>query len=325
MDLEAKDRIISAVYYDLTQGFGSVGETLRKARVLDRRITLADVKTFMDKQEIRQTKKPKRYNNFIPEGRLEQIQIDLADFGKRASTFRYGMVAIDSFSKHLAVIPLRGKSSRETAAALDEVLQRLGLSATCLTDEGGEFRAEFEARLKYYEIEHVVTRTPPIFVERVIRTVKEGLELRMRALNTSAWHTLVDAVVGKYNGAKHTTIGMAPEEAVLEENSEAVRDNIAAKAKRNRSDPELDVGDFVKIIRKPGKYSEFKSGFVAWSTTVHQVERIVYENGSRMYKLADRPRPLFRHELLMIEDVASAPSRRVRGKQAPAALLRRTG
>ena len=52
MDLDAKDRIISAVYYDLTQGFGSIDETLRMARVLDRSITLADVKTVMDNQEI---------------------------------------------------------------------------------------------------------------------------------------------------------------------------------------------------------------------------------------------------------------------------------
>ena len=85
------------------------------------------------------------------------------------------------------------------------------------------------------------------------------------------------------------------------------------------------MGDLVKIIRKPGKYSEFKSGFVAWSSTVHRVERVVYENGSRMYKVADRPRPLFRHELIKVEEVASAPRRRVRGKQEPAALLRRTG
>ena len=109
MDLDAKDRIISAVYYDLTQGFGSIDETLRMARVLDRSITLADVKTFMVKQEVRQTKKPKRYHNFIPEGRLEQIHIDVADFGNRAYTFRYGMVAIDSFSNHLAVVPIMGQ------------------------------------------------------------------------------------------------------------------------------------------------------------------------------------------------------------------------
>ena len=215
MDSARKETTISNVYYNVSDGFGSIGETLRKAKVLDKSITLGDVKAFLDKQEIRQTKKNKRYNSFVPAGRLEQIQIDLADFGKPASAFRYGLVAIDSFSKYLSVIPIANKTSRETAGALDRVLQQLGIPATVMTDEGGEFQASFKERLQYYDIEHVVTRAPPIFVERAIRTVKEGLELRMKALNTKSWHTLVNAVVDKYNGQKHSTIGMSPTEALL--------------------------------------------------------------------------------------------------------------
>ena len=122
----------------MSDGFGSIGETLRKTRVLDKSITLGDVKAFLDKQEIRQTKKNKRYNSFVPAGRLEQIQIDLADFGKPASAFRYGLVAIDSFSKYLSVIPIADKTGRETAGALDHVLQQLGMPATVMTDEKGE-------------------------------------------------------------------------------------------------------------------------------------------------------------------------------------------
>ena len=138
MDSARKETTISNVYYDVSGGFGSIGETLRKAKVLDKSITLGDVKAFLDKQEIRQTKKNKRYNSFVPAGRLEQIQIDLADFGKPASAFRYGLVAIDSFNKYLSVIPIANKASRETAGALDRVLQQLGIPATTMTDEGGE-------------------------------------------------------------------------------------------------------------------------------------------------------------------------------------------
>ena len=42
-----------------------------------------------------------------------------------------------------------------------------------MVDEGGEFQAAFAERLKYYEVELKVTRTPPVFVERSIRTIKE--------------------------------------------------------------------------------------------------------------------------------------------------------
>ena len=323
MEMTKKDAVLKKVFYDVTSGFGSIADTLRQAKLQDASITRVDVKRYLDKQEIRQSKKPKRYNSFIPSGRLEQIQIDLADFGKAQSEFRYGLVAVDIFTKHLEVIPLNGKTSAVTAQALDQVISRLGHPAVVLTDEGGEFQGVFEQRLKYYAIEHVVTRTPPIFVERVIRTIKEGLELRMKALSTHAWHTLIQGVVTKYNNAKHTAIGMTPLQARLEENAGTVKENITEKANRNRSYPELDIGDNVKIIRKPGKYAEFKAGFVNWSITTHRVESIEYENGSRVYKVSQRVRPLLRHELLKVEAVERAPRRRVAGKQEPAALIQR--
>ena len=61
------------------------------------------MKRFLDRQEVRQRKKPTRYNSFIPNGRLDQIAIDLADFGARAPT-RYGFFDIDSFTKEVTVI-----------------------------------------------------------------------------------------------------------------------------------------------------------------------------------------------------------------------------
>ena len=318
----AKEQVISKVYYDVRSGFGSIAETLRKAREQDKHITRTDVKSFLDKQAVRQEKKPNRYNSFVPEGRLEQIQVDLADFGKASSRYRYGLVAVDSFTKHVAVVPMMRKTSASTAAALDTVLQLLGLPATVLTDEGGEFQASFEEKLRCYEIQHVVTRTPPIFVERVIRTIKENLEPRMDALKTQEWHTLMQAVVDKYNNTKHTTIGMTPEQARSSTNAEKVKYNITSKAKSNRTYPDLAVGDLVKILRKPGKYAEFKAGFVAWSTSTHQVESINYENGSKVFKVSQRVRPLLMHELLKVEGAERAPRKRVVGKQEPAAQLR---
>ena len=53
---------------------------------------------------------------------------------------------------------------------------------------------------------------------------------------------------------------------------------IEEKAHMNRTYPEIVVGDRVKILRKPGKYSEFKSGFVAWTKETHKVERIGFES-----------------------------------------------
>jgi hypothetical protein len=171
--LGAKDRLIARVYYDVREGFGSINQTLARARELDPTITREDVRRFLNRQEVRQRKKPNRYNSFVPDDRLDQIQVDLADFSARGTQHRYALVAIDSFTKEASVIPLKDKTSETTAAALEKVLVKLGLPDALVTDEGGEFQAAFERRLKYYGVRHQILRTPPIFVERLIRTIKE--------------------------------------------------------------------------------------------------------------------------------------------------------
>ena len=45
-----KDQIISNIYYDLDEGFGSTQATHKKAKEEDPTITLEDVKTFLKKQ-----------------------------------------------------------------------------------------------------------------------------------------------------------------------------------------------------------------------------------------------------------------------------------
>ena len=77
----------------------------------------------------------------------------------------------------MAVIPLKDQSSETTANALKQIFEEdIGLPLQVYTDEGGEFVKHFSQKLKYYDVEQKISRTPPAFVERAIRTVKEKLE-----------------------------------------------------------------------------------------------------------------------------------------------------
>jgi hypothetical protein len=312
----AKERVISRIYYDVREGFGSIDATLRRARAVDPTITREDVRRFLNKQEVRQRKKPNRYNSFVPNSRLDQIQIDLADFSSRGTTHRYALVAIDSFTKEAAVVPIRDKMSETTAKALDTALDKLGLPDSLVTDEGGEFQGAFARRLEYYSLRHQVLRTPPIFVERLIRTIKEKIDVRLRARGVHDWTTMLNAVVNQYNHTKHTTTGMTPLEAREPENEDAVSQALTSHAKNNRKYDPIQVGDTVKVIRKPGKYSEFKAGFNNWSEKVYRVTGIRNEQGQSMYSLQDYPRALLRHELLKVEAVMPPPRYRITGKRS---------
>ena len=66
----ARDRLLARVYYDVREGFGSIAQTLRQAREIDPTITREVVVRFLNRQEVRQRKKPNRYNSFVPDDRL---------------------------------------------------------------------------------------------------------------------------------------------------------------------------------------------------------------------------------------------------------------
>ena len=65
------------------------------------------------------------------------------------------------FSKKLAVIPLKNQSSESTANALKQIFEEdIGLPLSVYVDEGGEFTKHFADKLKYYDVELKVSRTP---------------------------------------------------------------------------------------------------------------------------------------------------------------------
>lgn len=325
-DEASKKAVISKVYYNIDGGFGSIAKTLLEARKVDPSIRREDVKAFLDNQEIRQTKKRRGDNSYIPFAPREEYQFDLADFGASAVKFRYAFVAIDAFSKMLDVVPIANKRPEECVRALNTILEKMHAPQYAYTDDGGEFKSAFEERLKYYFIEHIVTRAHAPFAERVIRTIREGLNARLTATRTDKtfWWKMLDPVVKQYNETKHVTTGEAPNDIhhlTMEEDKdwiEELRGRIEGKGHFNRKYPDIRVGDRVKIMRKPGKYSEFKSGFVAWSKETYKVEKVEYQGGDPVFYLEGRSTNPFRlHEILKVDGVEAPPSVRTKTKQVP--------
>jgi hypothetical protein len=327
------EKTISKVYYDLEGGFGSIEKTWQAARKIDPSITKRDVKAFLDKQEVRQGKKRRGDNSFIPFAPREEYQFDLADFGASAVKFRYAFVAIDVFSKKLVVVPIESKKPEECIRALDHVIEKMGTPNYAYTDDGGEFKGAFDERLKHHFIEHIITRTHAIFAERVIRTLREQIQVRLEATKTGRayWWKMLDPVVKQYNDTAHVTTGEAPNDIhnlTIEEDKdwiEELRERIAGKAHKRRTYPTIAVGDRVKLLRKPGKYGEYKIGFVAWSKEIYRVSRIEYHEGSPVFFLEGREadnRGYRLHEIRKVEGVEKPAVTRATIKRAPAVSSR---
>ena len=298
--LNNKDDIIARIYFNSKSGFGSIERVLKAAKREDKTIKREDVKRLLDKLEFRQKKRAKHQISFVPFAPLDEIQIDLADM--REEPYRYALVAIDIISKFLHVVPLRSKSPEETTDAVDDVLTEIGHARSVMVDAGGEFQQDFRERLKYYGIRCLVSRTPVIFAERAIRTLKAQIQIRNDALGDRQWTEYLPDVLEQYNSTERATTQMPPEEAIHKSNADEVRERIQSKAMFNRKYPDLQPGDKVRLIRKPNKMSEYKANFSAWSKTTYTVADTLLVNGQTFYKLSGEDAQFMRHELLKIED-----------------------
>ena len=300
----SKDRVIAATYYDERHGFGSLQHTYKKAKEVDPSITHADVKTFLDKQDVRQQRKPTHLNSFVADLPRQEFQVDLADFGLNAEP-RYCFVAIDIFSKKLFAMPLNAKS--ESVSAIQPMLNALGYPISVMSDEGGEFLAKFTKALESDLIKQIYSRTGGRFVERAIRTLKMALHLRTQSFENS-WHSYLQAVVDQYNERVHSGTGETPNKVADNEYDMQVvteaRENMMSKAKFHLKHPPLKVGDLVKIRIKPRSYTSYKETFNSWSTQVYKVLGVDnHLDGGEKYRLEGYHRALLRYELKKVLDV----------------------
>ena len=150
-ELSEKTKILADIFYHPRDGFGSVEQVLRQAREKDTGITRSDVRAFIANQEVRQRRKPLRVNSYVASLPRMEFQVDLMDMGSRAVP-RYGLVAIDIFSKKGACFPIDSKSPDDTAPALEKVFSELGHPVSIMLDEGGEFEGKFAELAKENEV-----------------------------------------------------------------------------------------------------------------------------------------------------------------------------
>ena len=73
----SRDDIISNVYYNLETGFGSINETLKKAKEQDQSINRVDVENFMRKQPNKQIRKYRGSNSYTAPFARFEFQIDI--------------------------------------------------------------------------------------------------------------------------------------------------------------------------------------------------------------------------------------------------------
>ena len=124
---------------------------------------------------------------------------------------RFIMVMIEHFSKWVELVAIPQKSARCTAAAFkDHVLARYGAPAECLTDQGTEFRGEFQTLLDEALVDHRRTsREHPQadgLAERMVQTVKLALRKYCLEHDKTTWDLALPFIAMGYRMSKQASL-----------------------------------------------------------------------------------------------------------------------
>jgi len=134
--------------------------------------------------------------------------------------FQYILSVVDSATRYLWLLPIRHKTAECVAATLfDEVISRVSVPSTILTDRGGEFLGEVvECLLKWLGISHLRTSAyhpeTDAKCERVHFSV-HNMIAKMIDQKHERWPDLLGTVALAYNATVHTTTGYSPHELFL--------------------------------------------------------------------------------------------------------------
>ena len=230
---------------------------------------------------------------------------DIPDvWGSKSKAF----ICVDVFSKKVYVKPVEGTTAKDATEGMKEAVTVMGPPKEVYTDDGGEFKAEFEKYLKGQDIQHIITRRHAMFAERFTRYLRWHLR-DMQKQHNEDWVSLLPYVLKAYNKGTtsrpvHSTTKVTPDEAHDDKNALEVKLGIVMAAKRDRKYPPMSVGDKVKIYQKKSRGEEKNEIVPVWSTTVFTIKDITMDNDHEYYELNPQPVGLkkmwLRHELLKV-------------------------
>jgi len=298
------EAIIKEVY---ESNFGTAYETYNEAVKKDNSIRLQDVKDYLSKRDDIQVKsKPKTYNSFVSPGAKFEYEIDIMDIEAKGATSntRYGLVAIDNFTKIAEVVAIKNRTPESMIEGIKKIITSMGNPKQLYSDEESSMRsAKMIKFLKQNDTTSVQTTTHAHTVERFIRTFKDNLYRRLDDLKQykTEWTKHISNIIKKYNSTEHSTIQIKPNEATKPYNRLWVNWHLQNNAKRNRKYPDIKDGDMVRFKLKPSIGT--KGHETKWSSTRHKV---VGDSTNNQYYLPSiaveyrKSKMWLRHELLKV-------------------------
>jgi Integrase core domain/Chromo (CHRromatin Organisation MOdifier) domain len=237
----------------------------RTRREVDRFLSKRDAYTLHRSSRLRFPRR-KTFSKGIAD--LYQVDlVDLSNISRYNDGFRYLLCCIDVFTKQAWAVPIRTKSAREVADAMEKILVEQK-PAMIQSDKGTEFlNSTFQSLLKRHDIKFYTSENEDIkaaVVERFNRTLKSKMYRYFTHASTRRYLDVLPDLLNSYNRTFHRSIGMAPVDVTSENEDVVMRRLYPVKPKTFKW--KYRAGDRVRISmqRRP-----FRKGYEGrWSEEI---------------------------------------------------------
>ena len=222
-------------------------------------------------------------------------------YSKTNKDYKYIMLAIDVFSKHVWTRPLKFRLGKESTKQMTSILKEGRIPHVIRTDNGTEYKnSKFKSILKKNNIKFVYTEneTKANYAERAIKTIKTKLIRYMTENNTKKWLEILPKITESYNNTVHRTIDMTPNEVNKKNEAELWMKqypNITKKDKEMEKEGKYKTRDsyFKLKLNDQVRISQLKKVFQKeyderWTREFFYVTDCFLKQNIPVYKLKDR-------------------------------------
>jgi len=262
------NQVLNQLFNDPKTGFVGAEKLLRRAKVINSKITMKQVKEFLAQNPINQVFQKPKNAKLTPKihGKLGHYQADLTfltRYQRQNSNYHILLVVINVNTKYAYVAALKDKTQETVLNALDKIHQKSindGRPLKILqTDNGKEFQNN---RIANWMNQHNITsqycekddKKCLGVAERFNRTIKLMIEKYLTSKNTNRWIDNIGDLVQTYNSSFHSSISNIPEQLEMYDEADLIRKSIAHNNRVTNS--VIKRGDFVRLLNKRGAFEK---------------------------------------------------------------------
>ena len=202
--------------------------------------------------------------------------LDLKDYGiENNRGYRYVLVIIDTFSKHVWTIPIKNKKALTIKDSFENILINSKRKPILIeSDRGKEFYNNiFQDFLNKNNIKLYSRNSSygAVFAERFNRTIRDLLKRPVFEKSDGSWVDILPTITKQYNKKVHSSTKLTPIQASLKKNEGYVYKNLSDKRKKLKS--KFQINDLVRVADLKKTFS--KGDKTNWSYKLYKTTEII--------------------------------------------------